>query len=117
MKTDISKEILKDIGKALTDIFIKNNLIPNKYVSISVQKAKKFRVLYEEKSDTTWYALTITRWVFEGIDPKWSIKRIKFIEKLLNEKIADVCKNIFKDDLFLTDEQVNKLYIMSKIYN
>jgi hypothetical protein len=113
----MNEEIIKDIGEKLTQVFIRNNMITNKYISVYVRKFRKILLLYEKQPDTTWYVLTITKWVCKGINPKWSIKRIKFIEKLLNEKIDDVCKNILDDELYLTEEQMSKLYVMLKIYN
>lgn len=112
----MTKDDLKYIGEKLTDTLIKNNLITNKYIYVYVEEARKFAVLYEKQSNTTWYVLTLGRHVFRGSYPKWSIKRLKFIEKLLNEKIDDKCKNIckdiFDDELYLTEEQLKRLYVI-----
>jgi hypothetical protein len=113
----MNEEIIKDIGEKLTQVFIRNNMITNKYIYVYVYEARKILLLSEKQPDTNWYALVIDKSLCKGLLPKWSIKRIKFIEKLLNEKIDDVCKNILDDELYLTEEQMSKLYVMLKIYN
>jgi uncharacterized membrane protein len=114
MKTVIDKEVLNDIGKRLTKVFFNNNMMLNNVWYICIKEVNKFDIKYDE-ADSAWYTLTIQHPDFIGYLPRWTIKRVQYIETLIDEKLDNSRKVALKTKLFLTKEQLIRLCGIVKI--